>query len=57
MNDYQRLEAIFNRFAANPKTQVSMPLGKQFWGAIFGSLVDPFGVNWMFSSDAQDKKN
>ena len=30
---------------------VTCPLGQQFWGAIFGSLTDKFGMNWMLSYD------
>lgn len=26
---------------------VTMPIAKQFWGAMFGSVTDKFGVNWM----------
>lgn len=29
--------------------QVTMPLQDMFWGAYFGSLVDQFGVQWMFN--------
>ncbi|CAB9508364.1 3-demethylubiquinone-9 3-methyltransferase [Seminavis robusta] len=28
--------------------KVLMPLAKQFWGSYFGSLVDKFGIQWMF---------
>ena len=27
--------------------QVSMPLERTFWGALFGMLVDRYGVSWM----------
>lgn len=27
--------------------QVTMPLEKQFWGALFGQLTDRFGMRWM----------
>jgi PhnB protein len=27
---------------------VTMPLAAQFWGSLFGSLVDKFGIHWMF---------
>ena len=29
--------------------QVKMPLTDMFWGAYFGTLVDRFGVQWMFN--------
>lgn len=30
---------------------VTMPLQDMFWGAYFGSCIDKFGINWMFSYD------
>ncbi|MFP4212219.1 MAG: VOC family protein [Alkalispirochaeta sp.] len=27
---------------------VTMPVATQFWGAVYGSLVDRFGINWGF---------
>jgi PhnB protein len=29
--------------------KVQMPLENQFWGALFGMLVDKFGVQWMIN--------
>lgn len=29
--------------------KVEMPLQDMFWGAYFGSLVDRFGIHWMFN--------
>ena len=26
-----------------------MPLTEMFWGGYFGSLVDRFGIRWMFN--------
>jgi PhnB protein len=26
--------------------RVTMPVAKQFWGAVYGSLVDRFGIGW-----------
>ena len=28
---------------------MSYPLHTEFWGGMFGSLVDKFGINWMFN--------
>ena len=28
---------------------IEMPLEEMFWGALFGSCKDKFGVNWMFN--------
>jgi len=29
--------------------KVTMPLAEMFWGGYFGSLVDRYGVQWMFN--------
>ena len=31
---------------------VSMPYGKVFWGAMFGSFTDKYGIDWMINCDA-----
>jgi PhnB protein len=31
--------------------QVTMPLTDTFWGARFGTLVDRFGIRWMFNGE------
>jgi PhnB protein len=38
---------LFNALSAGGK--VDMPLQEMFWGGYFGSLVDRFGVRWMFN--------
>ncbi len=30
---------------------IKMPLEKTFWGALFGMLVDRFGIHWMVNYD------
>lgn len=40
-------EKLFAALAAGGK--VEMPLGKVFWGALFGMLTDRFGIQWMIS--------
>ncbi len=30
---------------------ITMPLQDTFWGAKFGMLTDPFGINWMLNYD------
>lgn len=44
-NDKDRLSGFFNRLAEGGSIQ--MPLEKQFWGDVFGSLTDKFGIQWM----------
>lgn len=31
--------------------QITMPLEKTFWGALFGMFTDRFGINWMVNYD------
>jgi PhnB protein len=33
---------------------VDMPLEKMFWGDMFGSLTDKFGIHWMFNCAANE---
>jgi PhnB protein len=40
-------DRLFARLADGGK--VEMPLQEMFWGDYFGSLVDRFGVQWMFN--------
>jgi PhnB protein len=44
-------ERLFKRLAEGGK--VEMPLADMFWGAYFGSLVDRFGVQWMFNCESK----
>jgi PhnB protein len=50
-SDEPQLRAAFDKLAQGGK--VKMKLEKQFWGAIFGSLTDRFGVDWMFNITAR----
>jgi len=45
---------IFN--AISTGGEVSMPLEKMFWGALFGMCTDKFGIQWMVSYDFNQKK-
>ncbi|KAA6344172.1 hypothetical protein EZS27_008187 [termite gut metagenome] len=46
---------IFNALSAGGN--VSMPLEKTFWGALFGMFTDKFDVNWMVNYNYNpDKK-
>lgn len=31
--------------------QITMPIGKTFWGSYFGMLTDQYGIQWMVSYD------
>lgn len=35
--------------------QITMPLEKTFWGALFGMFTDKFGIHWMVNYDYEQK--
>jgi PhnB protein len=45
---------LFKGLSAGGK--VTMPLEKAFWGALFGMLIDKFGIQWMVSYDETQQK-
>ena len=49
MSNLPLMLKIWGKFVQNEKTKVTMPMKRQFWGATYGRLVDPYGVSWMFS--------
>lgn len=48
--DEQRLRTMFDSLSADGN--VNYPLKKEFWGDIFGTLTDRFGVDWMVNISA-----
>lgn len=36
--------------------QITDPLKEQFWGSLFGSLIDRYGVNWLLNYE-QNREN
>jgi PhnB protein len=45
--DEAKMREVFDKLSEGGK--VNMPLKKEFWGDIFGSLTDKYGVNWMMN--------
>jgi PhnB protein len=45
--DEAKMREIFDKLSEGGN--VRMPLQKQFWGDIFGTLTDKFGVDWMMN--------
>ncbi len=43
----ERIRLIFEKLSAGG--EVTMPLEKQFWGSLFGQVIDKFGIHWMLS--------
>ena len=47
LGDESQTREIFGKLAEGG--QVTMPLEKQFWGALFGQVTDRFGIRWMLN--------
>lgn len=45
----EEAERLFNGLSAGGK--IEMPLQEMFWGALYGSFTDKFGVQWMVNYD------
>lgn len=45
--DEEKMRKMFNDLAKGG--EVRMPLEKQFWGDLFGSVTDRYGVDWMMN--------
>lgn len=43
----EEINRFFTKLSAGGK--VMLPLGKQFWGALFGVFTDRFGIKWMLN--------
>jgi PhnB protein len=43
----ERIRSIFEKLAIGG--EVTMQLEKQFWGSLFGQVIDKFGIHWMLS--------
>ncbi|MCC3374179.1 VOC family protein [Cohnella sp. REN36] len=50
IDDKQKLEEYFSHLSHGG--HIIMPLSNTPWSSCFGMLVDQFGVNWKFNSDA-----
>ena len=49
LTDEAQARSIFEQLAEGGK--VTMPLEKQFWGALFGQVTDSYGVSWMINCE------
>ena len=50
-NSRTETEMLFKGLSEGGK--VTMPMQDMFWGAYYGSCIDKFGVQWMFSCSAK----
>lgn len=48
--DMEEIKTLFNKMKVGGT--VTMELQETFWSKSFGSVVDKFGVSWMFSQDS-----
>ena len=53
MKSTAQAERIFDLLAKDGS--VLMPLGKTFWAARFGMVVDRFGIPWMINCEGSDE--
>jgi PhnB protein len=51
--DEATLSEYFNKLAEGG--QIVMPLEKQFWGDLYGMLIDKFGIPWMVNISPEQK--
>lgn len=49
LTNEERAHALFGQLAEGGK--ITMPLEKQFWGALFGQVTDRFGIQWMVNCE------
>ena len=47
LKEHEQAEATRLFDALSKNGQIEMPLGKTFWGALYGAFTDQFGVKWM----------
>ena len=49
LTDEAQANSVFEQLSAGGK--VEMPMEKQFWGALYGQVVDVFGIHWMINCE------
>jgi PhnB protein len=47
LSDEAKAREIFDKLSAGGN--VTMPLEKMFWGALFGQFTDKYGIDWMIN--------
>ena len=45
----EEIRTVYNKLAVGG--EIHDPLRETFWGAIFGGVIDKFGIRWMFNYD------
>lgn len=49
LDDEVRTRSIFAQLSDGGN--ITMPLEKQFWGALFGQVKDKYGISWMINCE------
>ena len=49
LNDEVQARSIFDQLGEGGR--ITMPLEIQFWGALFGQVMDKFGISWMINCE------
>ena len=50
----KEINTFFSKLSAGG--QITHPLEKEFWGAIFGVLTDKYGIRWMLNYDKNQRQ-
>ncbi|AZJ36687.1 VOC family protein [Tenacibaculum singaporense] len=46
-NDETKIRKYYSSFSK--KKTVSLPLKRNYWGILYGSITDTYGIRWLFS--------
>ncbi|MDE1205981.1 VOC family protein [Tenacibaculum larymnensis] len=46
-NDETKIRQYYSSFSK--KKTISLPLKRNYWGILFGSITDEYGIRWLFS--------
>jgi len=49
LNGEAQAKSVFDQLAEGGT--ITMPMAKQFWGALFGMVKDKYGIHWMINCD------
>jgi PhnB protein len=49
LTDEAQARSIFDQLAEGGN--VKMPMEKQFWGALYGQVIDKYGISWMINCE------
>lgn len=53
LDDATEVERLFDEFVA-AGSEVDMPLEATFYSPLTGSVIDPYGIGWMFVTNSEE---